>query len=224
MDTNSQRPKEREGVLSSLNVAIEGLNLAKEVAGIAPAKAAFGSVSILLTMVRVRFLQFCNMDFGFTCIQDSMINKRDYVELGLGCIDICTAIEQGMSGKKPDDLSPSVCEAINQFTKWVKPMIHTLDGSLTMHLFAELWEKSGRRSTNGMNGTQSLVFSTRRMTRKRSPLGSWTSSGSSRFSTCVWPYLCLVATNCSLSDRAGHEHPHNRFRHSARCVEDPGGD
>jgi len=63
MDAKSQRPKEREGVLSSLNVAIEGLNLAKEIAGIAPAKAAFGSVSILLTMVRVRFLPFC--DDGF---------------------------------------------------------------------------------------------------------------------------------------------------------------
>jgi len=59
MDKNSQRPKRRDGALSSLNVAIEGLNLAKEVAGIAPAKAAFGSVSILLTMVRVCLVQFC---------------------------------------------------------------------------------------------------------------------------------------------------------------------
>ena len=56
MDASSQRPRGREGALSSLNVAIETLNLAKEIAGVTPAKAAFGSVSVLLTMVRVRFL------------------------------------------------------------------------------------------------------------------------------------------------------------------------
>jgi len=60
MDANSQRPKGREGALSSLNVAIEALNLAKEIASIAPAKAAFGTVSVLLTMVRVRSLLLCN--------------------------------------------------------------------------------------------------------------------------------------------------------------------
>jgi len=59
MDTKRQQPKEREGTLSSLSMAIEALNLAKEISGIAPAKAAFGSVSVLLTMVRVRFLLFC---------------------------------------------------------------------------------------------------------------------------------------------------------------------
>jgi len=50
------RPKGRDGVLSTLNVAIEILTLAKEVSSITPAKAAFGSVSALLTMIRVGFL------------------------------------------------------------------------------------------------------------------------------------------------------------------------
>jgi len=131
MDANSQRSKGGDGTLSSLNVAIEILNLAKEAVGIAPAKAAFGSVSVLLTMVRVRFLLFCGiMGLGFTCVQDSMINERDYVELGLGCVDICRALDRGMSGKRLDDLSQSVCEAINQLTTWVKPMVHSLNGSL----------------------------------------------------------------------------------------------
>jgi len=58
MDANPQRPKERDGTLSSLNVTIETLNLAKEISGIEPAKAVFGSVSVLLTMVRVRFFLF----------------------------------------------------------------------------------------------------------------------------------------------------------------------
>jgi len=56
MEAEPQRPKGRDGTLSSLNVAIEAMNLAKEISSIAPAKAVFGSVSILLTMVRVRFL------------------------------------------------------------------------------------------------------------------------------------------------------------------------
>jgi len=59
MDANSQQSKGGDGTLSSLNVAIETLNLAKEAVGIAPAKAAFGIVSILLTMVRVCFLLSC---------------------------------------------------------------------------------------------------------------------------------------------------------------------
>jgi hypothetical protein len=54
MDANSQRPKGRDGALSSLNVAIDAMNLAKDIVDIAPAKAAFGSVGALLTMIRVR--------------------------------------------------------------------------------------------------------------------------------------------------------------------------
>ena len=55
MDTKSQRPKGRDSALPSLNLAIEAINLAKEISSITPAKAVFGSVSVLLTMIRVRF-------------------------------------------------------------------------------------------------------------------------------------------------------------------------
>ena len=58
MDPDSQRRERRDDLLSSLNVAIEAMNLVKEVSTIPPAKAVFGSVSILLTMIRVRFLPF----------------------------------------------------------------------------------------------------------------------------------------------------------------------
>ena len=58
MDIKPQRPKGRTGAVSSLNVAIEAMNLAKEVSSITPAKAVFGSVSVLLTMLKVRFLLF----------------------------------------------------------------------------------------------------------------------------------------------------------------------
>ena len=56
MEVQSQRPKGRDGVVSSLNMAIEAMNLAKEVSSITPAKAVFGSVSALLTMIRVSSL------------------------------------------------------------------------------------------------------------------------------------------------------------------------
>ena len=60
MKAESQRPKEREGAILALDATIEVLNLAKEVSSIAPAKAVFGSVSVILAMIRVSFLPvFC---------------------------------------------------------------------------------------------------------------------------------------------------------------------
>ena len=50
-----KRPS-RESVISTLNVTIEAMNLAKEISSVTPAKAVFGSVSVLLTMIKVRFL------------------------------------------------------------------------------------------------------------------------------------------------------------------------
>jgi hypothetical protein len=59
MEAKSQRPKGREGVISALNKAIEGLNPVKT-SSFPPAKAVFGSVVVLLTLIRVRFLLCCN--------------------------------------------------------------------------------------------------------------------------------------------------------------------
>jgi hypothetical protein len=60
MEAKSQRPKGRNGALSSLNMAIEAMNLAKEISSVTPAKAVFGSVSALLIMIRVRFFLSCD--------------------------------------------------------------------------------------------------------------------------------------------------------------------
>jgi len=60
MEAGSQRPKDRDGAISALNATIEAVNLVKEISSITPAKAAFGAVSVLLTMLKVRFLLFCN--------------------------------------------------------------------------------------------------------------------------------------------------------------------
>ena len=45
-----------------------------------------------------------------------MTNRAEYVELGLACADVCTALGRGLNGKKLDDLNNSVCEAIGQLT------------------------------------------------------------------------------------------------------------
>jgi len=116
MAAKSQRPKGRDSALSSLNVAIDFLNLAKEASSITPAKAAFGTVSILLTMIKVHLSYSATRRSRFTHIQDSVVNELDYVELGLSCTNICRALDRGLNGKKLDDLSQSVCDAINQLT------------------------------------------------------------------------------------------------------------
>jgi hypothetical protein len=100
-----------------------------------------------------------------------MANQLDYVDLGLSCADICRALDRGMNGKKLDDLSQSVCEAINQLTAWVEPVARSLDGSLTVLPITGLWQRSKRKSSNGADGMQSLDFSMRRMTRKRLQVG-----------------------------------------------------
>ena len=117
MATNSRQQKRQDNNLILLNVAIEATNIAKEVASATPAKAVFGTVSALLTMIRVHSLPFSVPHPRFTHNQDSMANKSDYVELGLACADVCKALERGLNGKELDDLSSSVREAIEQLTK-----------------------------------------------------------------------------------------------------------
>ena len=63
MDTKSQRQKGRDSALSSLDLAIELLNLAREVSSITPVKAVFGTVSALLAMIRVRAILFSHEIF-----------------------------------------------------------------------------------------------------------------------------------------------------------------
>ena len=58
MSTKSQRPKGREGAVSTLNAAIEAMDLAEKISSITPAKAVFGTVVVLLTLIKVCFLPF----------------------------------------------------------------------------------------------------------------------------------------------------------------------
>jgi len=59
MDTKHKQWKRRDGILSSLDVIIEGLNLAENLSSITPAKAVFSTVSAVLTIIRVSILLLC---------------------------------------------------------------------------------------------------------------------------------------------------------------------
>ena len=45
-----------------------------------------------------------------------MANRTDYVELGLACAEVCKTLDRGMNGRRMDELSQSVFEAIEQLT------------------------------------------------------------------------------------------------------------
>ena len=45
-----------------------------------------------------------------------MINEEDYVDLGLACADVCRTLDRGMRGRRVNELSQSVFEAIEQLT------------------------------------------------------------------------------------------------------------
>jgi len=46
-----------------------------------------------------------------------MTNHEDYVALGLTCVDICTALKEGLDGKELSDLNQPVRKAIEQLRK-----------------------------------------------------------------------------------------------------------
>jgi len=59
-----------------------------------------------------------------------MVDEAEYVELGLACADVCTALDRALNGRPLKDLNNSVCEATIQLKRWVTMAVHTLDTSL----------------------------------------------------------------------------------------------
>jgi len=60
-----------------------------------------------------------------------MADKTEWVELGLRYADVCRALERGINRRKRDDISQDGYEVISQLVRWVKPMMHGFDSSLT---------------------------------------------------------------------------------------------
>jgi hypothetical protein len=46
-----------------------------------------------------------------------MQNKDDFIDVGVYCAKICSAIERGTRGKTEQNLSPSFVEAIEELTR-----------------------------------------------------------------------------------------------------------
>ena len=60
-----------------------------------------------------------------------MVNKTDLVELGLACADVLQALYRGIKGRREDELSGSLREAIERLTGWVLPAMDNVHGPLT---------------------------------------------------------------------------------------------
>ena len=45
-----------------------------------------------------------------------MINKVQYIDLGLFCCDVCQVLYRGLNGRRLHELSRSVRDAMNQLT------------------------------------------------------------------------------------------------------------
>ena len=113
---SSQQQKGRDGVLTTLDLSIQALNIAKDACGIPPAQVALGSASVLLTMIRVRFFLSREHKPLTLVVQDTMANDKDYVELGEACGEVCQALYQRLKGRRSDELNQSVLGAIETLT------------------------------------------------------------------------------------------------------------
>ena len=60
MTSKPQQLNGRDGLLSTLDILIQALGIAKDACGIPPAQIAIGSANALLTMIRVRSSQSHN--------------------------------------------------------------------------------------------------------------------------------------------------------------------
>ena len=92
------RPKGRDAVLSTLDIIIQGSNLAKDTCGTPPAQVVFGSVGVLLTIIRVLSLVFCRDELPARVAQDFTANKQDHADLGVSCTDVRRALDRGLDG------------------------------------------------------------------------------------------------------------------------------
>ncbi|KAF9778075.1 hypothetical protein BJ322DRAFT_251217 [Thelephora terrestris] len=96
--------------VTGLDMAIDALNIAQNISSITPAKAVFGTVGVILVMIR-----------------DFMENEQGYVELGKSCYEICTALDLGIDGKKPEDISRFVWVAVDQLLTTVAAIQRKVD-------------------------------------------------------------------------------------------------
>ena len=143
----------RESGILALSAAIEAIDLAK-ISSIIPAEAAFGSVLVILDMIRVRGSLRPHAGRLFAdAMQDSMIDEVDYVDLGLACADVCRALDRGLKERRADELNRPVLEAIKWLTTWVDGTMVGFLGEIHLPCppITGPWQRSRERSPSGVN-------------------------------------------------------------------------
>ena len=191
MDIEAQQQKRRDNILSSLNATIEALNLVGGLSDIIPAKAVFGTVSVILTMIRVS-LPLVYVDRLRTETRPGFDDqpgglRRTWVGLRRHLYHPRQRVEGEKIGRPQQP-----CVGGNRAAEDVSYIgahceCHTDDA---FGLIPGPSRRSSRRSSGGVNGTQSLEFSTQRTIRRRSSPGERTSIGS--FSCSTWVASLLV--------------------------------
>jgi hypothetical protein len=56
-----------------------------------------------------------------------VIDQPNYVELGLGCAEVCKDLDKKMNGKEVDQLNRSALKAVEELTTSVEPVTRMLD-------------------------------------------------------------------------------------------------
>ncbi|KAH9005596.1 hypothetical protein EDB86DRAFT_1463631 [Lactarius hatsudake] len=125
MASQSQQPKTQDGVPLSLDIAINIVNIGKEVSSMTPAPAVFGVVAMLLTTIR-----------------DQMANDQDCVDLGVLCASVCDALKRGTDGKKLEDLNESVRDAIRRLEATVEKIRQRIDKVTKRHEIVKFFAAS----------------------------------------------------------------------------------
>lgn len=116
MEAGSQQQRGLDDALSSLDAVANTLELARDSVNMKPANGMFSSSVALLTTIRVS-LPPTNLAHAVAdAMWDSMINKANYVELGLACADLCKVLHQGMGERQVGQSVQSVLEAIERLT------------------------------------------------------------------------------------------------------------
>ena len=143
-----------------------------------------------------------------------MINQIDYVELGLACAEVCTALDRGLDGRRLNELNSSVCEAISQLTMRVTPPTYNLS-SLFMIVSPWPQNRCGDPEKNHQGGQTKCTFSTpprKERQGKDRGLEVRPHQDPPRLQ-CAFHHFRMAVANSAFLDRAYNKHTHHGLRY-----------
>ena len=153
MASPSQRPKGRDGVLSTLDLVIQGLHLAKGTCGFPPAQVALGAASALLTMIRVRSL-LSHRGGPPVHVCSGLRGQQTGLRRPWAGVRRCMQSHQSGFGRETIGGIQPVCGRSDRRTDRVGRAVDVYaEWSAHQVSIAGLWTRSGSRSSIGVNGT-----------------------------------------------------------------------